>query len=135
MHHNAALQLDYNLYGADNFNYFIFDSNVTVENMRDKEQEMIDSVDSSNPDKGYNVLKAKKTIDKSRPRRVLNEKEDNGEVVIIRKIDSLGRFVIPKEICKQLDIKTNDALSIDVNENNQIIIEVRKINEAKQSCT
>jgi transcriptional pleiotropic regulator of transition state genes len=31
---------------------------------------------------------------------------------IVRKIDKLGRIVIPKEICKTLDIKENDSLEI-----------------------
>ncbi len=44
-----------------------------------------------------------------------------GEIGIIRKVDELGRIVIPKEIRKILDIKTGSSLEICVNENKQII--------------
>lgn len=33
---------------------------------------------------------------------------------IVRKLDSLGRVVIPKEIRKKLDIKNNDEVSISM---------------------
>lgn len=42
---------------------------------------------------------------------------------IVRKIDRLGRIVIPKEICKTLDIKENTPLEIFTEDN---IIMLRK---------
>lgn len=39
-----------------------------------------------------------------------------------RKIDNLGRIVIPKEIRKHLDIKSNDIMYIKIDKN-QIIME------------
>lgn len=41
---------------------------------------------------------------------------------IVRKIDNLGRIVIPKEIRNSLQIKNNDSLEILINEN-QIIFQ------------
>lgn len=38
-----------------------------------------------------------------------------------RKIDELGRIVIPKEMRKELDIKENDPLNIEVQDNKIII--------------
>ena len=37
---------------------------------------------------------------------------------IVRRIDDLGRIVIPKDIRKQLDIKEGDALSLYIEDNN-----------------
>lgn len=41
---------------------------------------------------------------------------------IIRRIDDLGRIVIPKEIRKNLRIKNGENLEIFVGENDQIIL-------------
>ena len=49
-----------------------------------------------------------------------------------RKIDSMGRIVIPMEIRKQLDIKDNDELKIDVI-NNEIVISKPELND-KLDC-
>ena len=38
-----------------------------------------------------------------------------------RNIDTLGRIVIPKEMRKQLDIKENDPLNIELQDNKIII--------------
>lgn len=40
---------------------------------------------------------------------------------IVRRIDRLGRIVIPKEICKTLNIKENDPLEI-FTEDNKILL-------------
>jgi len=40
-----------------------------------------------------------------------------------RKIDSLGRIVLPVDMRRQLDIGTNDHLSIRITNNNEIVIE------------
>lgn len=50
---------------------------------------------------------------------------------IIRRLDSLGRVVIPKEIRKKLDISEGEAVAI-VNEANQVII--RKYHEGCIFC-
>ena len=49
-----------------------------------------------------------------------------------RKIDSMGRIVIPMEIRKQLDIKDNDEFKIDVI-NNEIVISKPELND-KLDC-
>lgn len=41
---------------------------------------------------------------------------------IIRRIDDLGRVVIPKEIRKHLDIQEGDPLEVQYNRNGEIII-------------
>ena len=38
-----------------------------------------------------------------------------------RKIDDLGRIVLPKEMRRQLDIKENDPLNIELQDNKIII--------------
>lgn len=48
--------------------------------------------------------------------------------MIIRKLDDLGRVVIPKEIRNELEIKEKDKMQIDVN-NNCIILR-----KHQQSC-
>lgn len=40
---------------------------------------------------------------------------------IVRQVDSLGRIVIPKELCKIFDIKEKDALEIYTEENKIIL--------------
>ena len=52
------------------------------------------------------------------------------KVGITRRIDNLGRIVIPKEIRKNLRIKTGENLEIYVNENENIIL--KKYNELNQ---
>ena len=46
-----------------------------------------------------------------------------GSFGIVRKVDELGRIVIPKEIRKILDIKTGSSLEISINENKQLVLE------------
>ncbi|MBQ8372297.1 MAG: AbrB/MazE/SpoVT family DNA-binding domain-containing protein [Clostridia bacterium] len=46
------------------------------------------------------------------------------EIKIIRKMDSLGRIVIPKDIRKTLDIKPADTVEITVR-NNAVILKKR----------
>ena len=41
--------------------------------------------------------------------------------MIIRKLDDLGRVVVPKEMCRSLDIREGDSLSI-ILEGNGVII-------------
>lgn len=41
---------------------------------------------------------------------------------IVRKIDSLGRIVIPKEIRNNMHIKVGDSLELHINNNNDIIL-------------
>lgn len=48
---------------------------------------------------------------------------------IVRKVDELGRIVIPKEIRKILDIKTGSSLEININENKELIL--KKFSEIK----
>lgn len=43
---------------------------------------------------------------------------------MIRRIDDLGRIVIPKEIRRSLKIKEGQPLIISVNTNGQIILEI-----------
>ena len=50
---------------------------------------------------------------------------------IIRRIDDLGRIVIPKEIRKNLRLKNGENLEIFIDENENIIL--RKYN--KRSCS
>ena len=42
---------------------------------------------------------------------------------IVRKVDELGRIVIPKEIRKILDIKTGSSLEISIHEEKQLVLE------------
>lgn len=51
---------------------------------------------------------------------------------IVRKIDDLGRIVIPKEIRKSFDIKEGEPLEIFTGDNNQIIL--KKYNPGCQEC-
>lgn len=51
---------------------------------------------------------------------------------IVRKIDELGRIVIPKEIRRSFDIKEGESLEIFTNENNQIVL--KKYNPGCQEC-
>ena len=48
---------------------------------------------------------------------------------IIRKVDELGRIVIPKEIRKILDIKSGSSLEISVNEERELVL--KKFSEVK----
>ncbi len=45
-----------------------------------------------------------------------------GSFGIVRKVDELGRIVIPKEIRKVLDIKTGSSLEININEEKQLVL-------------
>ena len=49
---------------------------------------------------------------------ILQKHEENGSKTtgIVRRVDSLDRIVIPKEICKKLGIEPKDALEIFVDE-------------------
>ena len=51
---------------------------------------------------------------------------------IIRRIDELGRVVIPKSICDTLKLKENDPLEIQCNHNGEIII--RKYRKSFEQC-
>ena len=51
---------------------------------------------------------------------------------IVRKVDELGRIVIPKEIRKVLDIKTGSSLEISINEEKQLVLE--KFSEIDNVC-
>lgn len=51
---------------------------------------------------------------------------------IVRRIDDLGRVVIPKEIRNSFDIKEGDPLEIFTNENNQIVF--KKYNPGCHEC-
>lgn len=51
---------------------------------------------------------------------------------IVRKIDQLGRIVIPMEIRNSFEIKEGDALEIFTDENNQIVL--KKYNPGCQEC-
>ncbi len=46
----------------------------------------------------------------------------------IKRIDELGRIVIPKDIRKRLSIKTNDSLEVSIENNNIIISKSKSIN-------
>lgn len=54
---------------------------------------------------------------------------DNG---IIRRIDDLGRIVIPKEIRKHLYIQEGDPMEVQYNRNGEIII--RKYKKSFEEC-
>lgn len=41
---------------------------------------------------------------------------------IVRKVDTLGRIVIPGELRKTFNIQINDPLAIYINDNNEIIL-------------
>lgn len=45
---------------------------------------------------------------------------------VVRKVDDLGRFVIPKEIRKVFDIKADDPMEIFLGDNNEIILKQYK---------
>ena len=47
------------------------------------------------------------------------------EIKIMRKIDKTGRVIIPKDVRKTLDLKSNDDIEITV-ENNSIILKKRR---------
>ncbi|MDX1806559.1 MAG: AbrB/MazE/SpoVT family DNA-binding domain-containing protein [Paenisporosarcina sp.] len=51
---------------------------------------------------------------------------------IVRRIDDLGRVVIPKEIRNSFDIKEGEPLEIFTNENNQIVL--KKYNPGCHEC-
>lgn len=48
---------------------------------------------------------------------------------MIRKIDNLGRIVIPKEICKQLGIEANENICIEVKDNEIVLTKNNTKNE------
>ena len=52
-----------------------------------------------------------------------------GSFGIIRKVDELGRIVIPKEIRKILDIKSGSSLEIGVNDQKELVSEVKNLSE------
>ena len=52
-----------------------------------------------------------------------------GSLGIIRKVDELGRIVIPKEIRKILDIKSGSSLEIGVNDQKELVL--KKFSEVK----
>lgn len=54
----------------------------------------------------------------------MNEKDFGKPIGIIRKIDHLGRFVMPMEIRKYFDIKTGDELGFIPYENGIFIKKV-----------
>ena len=58
---------------------------------------------------------------------------------IVRRIDNLGRIVIPKEIRKTLRIQNGDNLEIFVDENDNILLkkfsQIDKLNEIAQNIT
>lgn len=57
---------------------------------------------------------------------------------VIRRIDELGRIVIPKDIRKNLRIKTSDSLEIFINDNDIILKKysfMNKINDLAQTLT
>lgn len=57
----------------------------------------------------------------------------NRENKMNRKIDELGRIVIPMEIRKKLDIQDNDTLNIEVKENS--IVFTKNIDETNDKLT
>lgn len=54
-HENTHLQSSYTKYGDSNFEYTILYVGTSLEDIRTKEQELITSLDSCNPNKGYNL--------------------------------------------------------------------------------
>lgn len=54
-HKNGHLQSSYTKYGDSNFEYTILYVGESISDIRAKEQELIDSLDSCNPNKGYNL--------------------------------------------------------------------------------
>lgn len=52
---------------------------------------------------------------------------------MIRRIDELGRIVIPKEIRKQLNIQNDTPIEIQI-QNNKIILVVKKETIECQQC-
>lgn len=54
-HENAHLQSSYIKYGDSNFEYTVLYVGTSLEDIRTKEQEFINILDSCNPDKGYNM--------------------------------------------------------------------------------
>lgn len=54
-HENGHLQSSYIKYGDSKFEYTVLYVGASPEDIRAKEQELIDSLDSCNPDKGYNL--------------------------------------------------------------------------------
>jgi len=51
---------------------------------------------------------------------------------IVRKIDELGRIVLPKEIRRSFDIKEGESLEIFTNQNSQIVL--KKYNPGCHEC-
>lgn len=54
-HENAHLQSSYIKYGDSNFEYTILYVGTSLEDIRTKEQEFINALDSCNPNRGYNL--------------------------------------------------------------------------------
>lgn len=54
-HENAHLQSSYIKYGDSNFEYTVLYVGTSLEDIRTREQEFINILDSCNPDKGYNM--------------------------------------------------------------------------------
>lgn len=54
-HENSHLQSSYNKYGESNFEYSVLYVGASKNDIRSKEQELINSFDSCNPSKGYNL--------------------------------------------------------------------------------
>lgn len=51
---------------------------------------------------------------------------------IVRKIDELGRIVIPKELRKTLNIKNSDDIEINISENKLILEKYYRLNSLKE---
>ena len=50
-----------------------------------------------------------------------SDKKIKGNTGIVRRVDTVGRIVIPKEICKKLGIEAKDSLEIFVEDNRLIL--------------
>lgn len=49
---------------------------------------------------------------------------------LIRRVDDLGRIVIPKTLRQQIDITEGDAMTVEVNEKGQVVLTKVKESES-----
>lgn len=63
----------------------------------------------------------------------LGEIIGNGQIGIIRKLDTLGRIVIPKEIRKTIGLKEGDPIEIFISQDNELVLKKYDILSNKTS--
>jgi len=112
-HHSIHLQRAWNKYGKDNFVFEILDSNVTKENLREKEKEWILRCKTLDVEFGYNISESTVCCSLS------GEKHPMYGI----KFSDIGRTSfwkgkkIPKEICEKMRKPRSEAGKLNIKQN------------------